>query len=201
MVSSDIYKTLMNEIQIFCDTYETQTDPRLRTCLFDRNYVKFKRCDNMMIVLYIPTPSVNATVMTNEDRSNIKDKRFAKFRASEAWPICILNTKTKEFITSYWHVNIYFKPILYIVNQWIKPDGYERNKNVICAQGIHFFNHWLAAYCYESWNVDATIIFDESGEIDGIWCRNKRVYETKCVCRNDIVEAFLCHFTLTFFSE
>ncbi len=77
----------------------------------------------------------------------------------------------------------------------MSPNGYERDKNVVCAQGIHFFNHWLAAYCYESWNVDGTIQFHESGEIDGIWCQNKRIYETKYVSHKDMVEAFLSHFT------
>ncbi len=118
MNASAIHKALMNQIQTFQDTFVLQTDARLKTNAFEMNYVKFKRCDNMVIVLYVPTPFVNATVMTNEDRKNVKDKRFAKFRASEAWPICILNTTTGEFLPSYLHVNLLHSPILYIVNQW-----------------------------------------------------------------------------------
>jgi hypothetical protein len=173
-----------------------QTDARLRsTNAFEMNYVKFKRCDNMMVVLYVPTPSNDCCIISNEDRRDVKDKRFAKFRASEAWPICILNTTTGEFLPSYWHVNIYYAPILYIINQWVmSPNGYERNQNVICAQGIHFFNHWLAAYCYESAYFYGSIAFDESGKILVIWYQHRPLYESK-ITYNDIVEAFLSHFT------
>ena len=42
------------------------------------------------------------------------------------------------------------KTCMYTQHQWVYPDAYHPNINRICASGIHYFNHWLAAYMYES---------------------------------------------------
>ncbi len=162
-MAKDIYKIIKNEIQIFEDQFPLQTDARLKMYPFNKDFIKFKRCGLMMVVLYVPTPCVS----TNEDRLNVIDKRFAKFRASEAWGICILNTSSLTLISSYFHL---FKaigyepiPITYNVNQWIKPNGFGKDKDSICDQGIHYFNHWIAAYLYQNrWH---EIEFEDSGQI------------------------------------
>ena len=50
---------------------------------------KYKRCKRYLVVLFIPK-----TIRTNESRSHIADKRFAKFRAEKAYCVAIWNTKT-----------------------------------------------------------------------------------------------------------
>lgn len=175
-----IYKALQNEIQTF---RETSPD-----YIFPLEDIKFKRCGHMMIVLYIPMNRIE----TNEDRKGVKDKRFAKFRSREAYCVCILNTLWHQFVDSHKHMwwpnNV---TITYVKNQWIQPDGFGIDKDVVCDHGIHYFNHWFAAYFYVCSNDNDTYIeFDQSGEPLTIWSPKDRLNIKEFI--KERVEALIC---------
>ena len=85
---------------------------------------------------------------TNQSRELVQDERFAKFRANMAYCFGIYDLETNKtrdhVLNSFWCRN----QIIYHEYKWILPDRYDRDVNVVCGAGIHYFNHVLAAFCY-----------------------------------------------------
>jgi hypothetical protein len=116
---------------------------------FELSRIKFKRCiQDTIVVLYLPNH-----VQTNENRKTI-DKRFAKYRATKAWCLFIYHIHGNSFFDDLAHhvdLGLCIKEILYKVNEWVVPDAYHSDPDVICGGGIHFFNHVEPAFFYNQW--------------------------------------------------
>ena len=100
---------------------------------------------------------------TNEARSNIVNKHYAKFRASELKVIKIINlaepntSVKKEFVINQFidtglgivaTSNKTVKTVKYEVGKIVKPDKFDDDINNICSEGIHYFKMPFAAYYY-----------------------------------------------------
>jgi len=109
----------------------------------------FKRCDNYLVKLELCKDTV-----TNANRQNVLDSRFAKFRASHLKVLQILDTysgKNVDEIIHTWYYGEYKekgKTIVYKVGSIVYPDSFEQDKDEVCAPGIHYFNTLFAAYEY-----------------------------------------------------
>ena len=162
------------EVQRFQDTFASYFPEEA----FDLERVKYKKCfgdrsryRQHIVVLYIPMD-----VKTNEMRGKVRDKRFAKFRAEKAWCICILEISSMTCKESILHDG--YKACWYNKNQWSVPDMWDSNIQDVCTAGIHYFNHWLAAYYYGHIycmsGVD--VCFSESGSGAILEVRDKSVW-------------------------
>jgi hypothetical protein len=178
MEREDIYVALKTQIRQFETEFRSK---KLDTEPFEECRVKFKRCDDCIIVLYIPSD-----VKTNQRRSIDGDWNFAKYRAEKAWCICILQTLTAKLLQKYQHYfrsynkwdDEYCVPITYIINTFVVPDGFDTHVETICGQGIHYFNHWLAAYFYERCRyVEKSVEFSEDGKVLAFYERDQRIGE------------------------
>lgn len=122
---------------------------------------KFKRCGEH-IVYMLPT----AETKTNEGRTEVVDKRYAKFRANQLRVEKIYHIATDTWVNAIDHMfedRLNCKFMEYKVREIAFPDGFEENLDAICAQGIHYFNSLFAAFCYGS-SIGVVGIFD-SGKV------------------------------------
>jgi hypothetical protein len=141
---------------------------------------KFKRCGVYHIVELKKRDQDN--VKTNEHRDNIKDARFAKFRANFLFVVNILDLTTMQFVPEWEHTWVSIdlfaqQTITYQTNKFAVPNDYEPDPNKVCAPGIHFFKSLEAAFFY----VDSTspfihtdqrdLIFGEDGAL--VLCQNE----------------------------
>jgi len=172
MKRHDIYVALKRQIGKFQTEFEST---KVDTYPFDEFRVKFKRCGDCILALYIPN-----SFKTNESRSIDGDWNFAKFRAEKAWCICILDTIDGTLLMKYDHV--YYGAvqshvaITYISNAFVVPDGFDMDLETVCGQGIHYFNHWIAAYFYERCCcMTNSVEFSEDGKILYFYERNDQV--------------------------
>jgi len=173
MDRQDVYVALRTQINQFESEFiskKVDKEP------FEPSRVKFKRCYDCIIALYIPSD-----VKTNENRSVYGDRNFAKFRGEKAWCICILNTNNGGLFERYQHIFYsfnanYFVPILYVANAFVVPDGFDRNVHTICGRGIHYFNHWIAAYFYDCFCYrPKSVEFSEDGQVRAFYEYNYRI--------------------------
>src|SRR5688500_6099539 len=116
----------------------------------------YKMCNsnnNYWLVIMKKLPNT----ITNESRKYVQDKKYAKFRASELEVIAIINiqdAKTIDTINNIYRVRnimgnaISFSNIIYKIGCKVKPDRFDFNLDVICSNGIHYFNSIEAAYFY-----------------------------------------------------
>lgn len=125
-------------------------------------HIKFKRCDR-----YIIEFEKIETATTNEDRTNVRDSRFAKFRADKN---SLITTRIYDMTESKWEQKIVhkcgsFPPVVYEVNSLAIPDGFNTNPQIIRGSGIHFFNSLLAAFWFTIAKSREDIEFLDNGEI------------------------------------
>jgi len=123
---------------------------------------KYKRCNHNIVEL-----QSTSSTKTNESRSNVKDSRFAKFRASELMPTRIYDTDQKKFVHQINHRwTSYDKgdqvSIIYRVGAIAIPSGFDRNLEVVCSRGIHYFQSLLAAFLYD---YQPPVSFNDCGEL------------------------------------
>ena len=185
----------MESLELLHEWVTTQTKLFSETCKdaeFDTTQIKFKRCAKFLVMLYIPK-----NTKTNELRINVRDKRFAKFRAEKAWCVSIYDCFqpkkiVKECTNNFWNISI----VYYRVGCFTEPNQYDSNKDKICSSGIHYFNHWLAAYYYSShnWCCDAfQIEFKDNGKIARIqypYHRPNDPMHAKLISLNALEERF-----------
>jgi len=128
---------------------------------------KYKRCGQHLLQL-----KVTSTTKTNESRNHVVDARFAKFRASELFVLRIYDSHQNRFIKKLDHsfVNISYCRIFirYKVGTIVYPNGFNEDLNVVCGQGIHYFNTLLGAFHYRN-NHQKNIYFNECGAIEHIY--------------------------------
>ena len=97
----------------------------------------FKSCQKEWIVVMERTDGTE----TNEKRLYVKDKRYAKYRASKLRVIAIINKfDPKNIIFDV--VNSVYKneKIVYKVGREVLPNFYDRDILKICAGGIHYYS-------------------------------------------------------------
>jgi len=131
---------------------------------------KYKRCGKHLVELEACTET-----KTNECRSDVADRRFAKFRASQLKPTRILSTLSKQWVDEIEHVwintNVSFGfqrefPITYKVGYIARPTGFDDQLDRICAPGIHYFNTLLAAFMYRQ---GASLEFNDNGSLRNVY--------------------------------
>jgi len=108
--------------------------------------IKYKRCGDFIVQMKRMQDTKD-----NEMRAKVVDARYAKFRANKLMVMRILDTLSNVFVDSIKHSykHIYGDiPIEYRVGKIALPNGFEDNVDIICAEGIHYFNTLFAAYCY-----------------------------------------------------
>jgi hypothetical protein len=144
---------------------------------------KFKRCGVYHIVELMKKDQDEDNVRTNEHRDNVKDARFAKFRANFLFVVNILDLTTMQFVPEWEHTWIsgahhwISQAITYRKNEFAVPHQYEPNPNKVCAPGIHFFKSLEAAFFYvDIWSPfihsdQRDLSFDEDGIVS--LCQNK----------------------------
>lgn len=102
----------------------------------------YKVASGCLVTLIIPS-----SARTNEDRSNVKHKKTAKYRCSKAFVVSIVkfrNGKTKKSAASTRDSRIKYR-----VGKTVRCfDKYEKNSKEVCASGIHYFKTKLGAYVY-----------------------------------------------------
>ena len=124
---------------------------------YDPARIKYKKCGSFLVLLYIPN-----CVNNNEKRVNIIDSRFAKFRAERAWCVGIYDTHALKESNICTNSTYLLKTAIYKLGTWTFAHAFNTDVNMVCASGIHYFNHWLPAYF---WNVPG-LSFYHDGSID-----------------------------------
>jgi len=163
-----LYKWVKNKTKVFLANNKLATQKE----------IKFKRCGNYIVMLHV---SRNTT--TNELRFGVKDKRFAQFRAAKAGCVAIYDCLHPENSISicqntFWYAN----KVYYRVGHITTANSFDPNVNEVCSTGIHYFNHWLAAYYYDSsssyWRIDPFYIsFSNNGKIRRINRQSEMEYK------------------------
>ena len=130
---------------------------------------KWKRCNE-----YIIEFEKTLDAKTNEERVNVCDARFAKFRADKNSLITlrIYNAKKSQWEHKIEHKCGGFAPVIYEVGCLATPNGFDENINIVRGKGIHFFDCLLAAYWFSIVRLKEDIEFSENGEIKRIYHSN-----------------------------
>jgi hypothetical protein len=105
----------------------------------------YKSCMNDWIVTLQP---VKGTI-TNIDRDNVVDQRYAKFRGNKFMVVGIEHkydpSMTTKSVTSCYDV----KSLVYEIGELVEVEDYNIDKNIVCTSGIHFFLTRETAFSYE----------------------------------------------------
>ena len=109
--------------------------------LDDSEYV-YKICSNCIVVM-----KKLQDTRTNENRINVANSLYAKFRADKLYVVKIINSNNMELIKEVTNNNYYIK-ITYKCDEIIVPDIFDENINEVCSSGIHYFKTIDAAFYY-----------------------------------------------------
>jgi trehalose utilization protein len=127
----------------------------------NQGYV-FKRCQSFFnpydCILVLQKPKEN--FQCNEERLNIKDKNYAKFRCNGLIAVAIYDLTSNIFRPSLTH-RPFSHEVIYSLGKLTTPDFYDNNVNRVCSFGIHYFLSLSAAVNYIGGNC---IGYDENGE-------------------------------------
>jgi len=99
--------------------------------------LRYKSCRNSIVTLELLEDSRN-----NEERTNVVDDRYAKFRCDEAKVISITNVETGEKMEK--DVSFYDDRFNYVLGEVVKT-WFSIRINMVCAGGIHYFKTEEAA--------------------------------------------------------
>jgi len=103
----------------------------------------FKICKNSIVVL----KKLEDTI-TNESRSDVVDKNYAKFRGNKFYVEKIINLTTLEEMKEDTNWIHFKKNITYVSGTTVEELGFESKLDQVCAQGIHYFLTLEPAYYY-----------------------------------------------------
>jgi len=111
---------------------------------FDATRIKYKQCDNCIVMLYVPKPMKNDIMLWMTDL---------------AFCVSIFNVNNPMKEVSDITNSFYEATTTYSVDGWVFPDLFTEDINDVCTNGIHsflqseqsedYFNHWIAAYFLE----------------------------------------------------
>ena len=131
---------------------------------FNEEFV-YKSCNKEWIVVLQKLPDT----ITNEVRSDVKNKLYAKFRANKLIVVDIIykfdNNRTINQIEN----SVYSNKIIVYKKGNIVSANFDENLNKVCAPGIHYFKSLEAAFYYEIPN-------DHNG-LQKIWYDNGQLYQ------------------------
>ena len=151
----------------------------------------------VLVTLEIPSDA-----NTNLDRKNVKDKLYAKYRCDKAFVLCIEDEEGKKYKSA--STSIFsFKKIKYVVGEEIFEKDYNKDVNVVCGEGIHFFLSKEVALLYgldkiengeyKIWDDNGHLVFNcnyEEGKIEGEckrWYISGKIWD-QCYFKNDKLE-------------
>jgi hypothetical protein len=127
--------------------------------------IKYKRCGwDILIELLLEHNKQRGE--TNESRTNVRDPRFATFRASKLFVTKIYSLKTDKWLYKVTN-QCYESTAKYRVGQWVKAQKWDPQLDIVCTHGIHYFNTLEAAYVY---NPLCSIFFTEDGSVKSEDC-------------------------------
>jgi antitoxin component YwqK of YwqJK toxin-antitoxin module len=153
---------ILDKIKKKCKRYIVESKYVYKLCKNKRKKDNLIGPRKWLVILEI----LDSTI-TNEDRNNIVDKRFAKFRANKLKVIKIINTNKPNLVTKKIRNVFGNKYLVYEVGKIVEIDNYEKNKNQVCASGIHYFKTIDPAYYYDSriFKNGEFYIWDDNGAI------------------------------------
>ncbi len=127
----------------------------------------FKKCvsnSTLHKCLVILQKNNNKThFLCNESRSNIKNRFFAKFRCNGAKVVLIIDITTEVPIKSIVHEGPIFNvKTIYECGQFVFPNYFDGNVDIVCTFGIHYFLSAKAALSYD-FCLGHCIGYDEDG--------------------------------------
>jgi antitoxin component YwqK of YwqJK toxin-antitoxin module len=137
------------------DTWTKNLDPTLesiqRLCekySNDEKYV-FKTCNNKPHTSYheyIVVMEKCKDTITNEDRKDIVDKNYAKYRANKLNVVeifSVINLSSKDYVVNSWSDS---KLLRYEIGKIVECDKFDENLDKVCSGGIHYFKTIIPAY-------------------------------------------------------
>lgn len=114
----------------------------------DSSYV-YKSCEGKFIVVL----QLDPTTKTNETRTNVVDKAFAKYRAEKAHVVLIINKFDPTETIQYVHNSVYNMKLKYEVGKEVKAHFFDKKLNDVCTGGIHYFKSIECAFYHELYRV------------------------------------------------
>lgn len=133
-----IYECCLSVLRAKFPEYFDETHELYRA---DRRY---KACENDTIVVLIPT----SNTVTNEKR-NVKDKRYAKYRGSEFFVENIFFKITpNDPVQKTKSLHYYSNRIVYETGKTISESTFDTNIDIVCSHGIHYFLILETAFSY-----------------------------------------------------
>lgn len=120
---------------------------RCKLYIHDPTYV-YKSCGECIVVL-----KKLDTTITNEDRIDVANHKFASFRANELMTVFIihkydLNREIKHIKNTTYKL----KNIVYEIGTISISENYEFDKNKVYAAGLHYYVSIDPAYYFDMWN-------------------------------------------------
>ncbi len=85
------------------------------------------------------TLKIGSDSNTNLYRNDIVDKMYAKYRCDKATVVSITICDTDEPVTCAYSSMYKYKRIKYVVGEEVVEPFYDKDINVVCGEGIHFF--------------------------------------------------------------
>ncbi len=153
----------------------------------ENNKYVFKKCSDYIVILRKPISKFKS----NEERKNIVDKNFAKFRGNAFIVEDIIHYKTRKHFKFISHCPLRLSPVLYMVGRWVEPDNFDDDLELVCTHGIHYYLTLEAAFYHGlnqiktgttfGWYSNGSKSYEynfKDGKKDGFqmeWCRNGSV--------------------------
>jgi hypothetical protein len=103
----------------------------------------YKRCGKV----FIEMSKKGQTLKTNEHRSGVFNWYFAKYRAEKMFVTGIYDAEENKFLSSYQNTQ-YGHRTIYRANEWVYPNDFNLDEDIICSYGIHYFQSLEGAFCY-----------------------------------------------------
>ncbi len=104
-----------------------------------KEYVSYK----YLVVLEKPKTNFKS----NENRTKVVNKNFAKFRCNGLITVAIYDLYEKKFIQEIYH-QVLKHEVSYSVGKFTAPDQYNEDIDIVCTSGIHYFLTLEAALNY-----------------------------------------------------
>lgn len=131
--------TLQNTIDI-CETFRTTHHPEC-----EKRHCVYKKCHNQYIVMMQKLPST----ADNEQRHDVVDSNYAKFRAAALKVLLIMNICDVDDRPHRIENVFEGRSTYYIVGETVTPHTFNTNINRVCTGGIHYFKTIEVAYFYD----------------------------------------------------
>ena len=108
----------------------------------DSEYI-FKSVNTKIVIMSLCNDSI-----TNENRSNIKNNEYAKYRTNKAHVELIFNKLTLEECQQV-EGKFIQKITKYMVGKIIVPDSFDLNLDNVCSNGIHYYKNIECAFYHD----------------------------------------------------